>query len=81
MTPVNSNTEMSLNEGRCSVPGAEWGNWLRWWAMMPLALSDGKSSEGCATADEGLGGGLAVRRVDWATQRFPWPSHGRDPQA
>ena len=57
------------------------GNWLRWWAMMPLALSDGKSSEGCATADEGLGGGLAVRRVDWATQRFPWPSHGRDPQA
>ena len=55
------------------------GNWLRWWAMMPLALSDSKSSEGRATADEGLGGGLAVRRVDWATQRFPQPSHGRGP--
>ena len=55
------------------------GNWLRWWAMMPLALSDGKSSEGRAAADEGLGGGLAVRRVDWATQRFPQPFHGRGP--
>ena len=42
------------------------GNWLRWWAMMPLALSKSKSSEGHAepTAQNSLSRSRLTRRAD-----------------